>query len=347
MTTGARGDPVFVRRVLIAVAIGAMALLLWRLVDVLLLGFGAVLVAILLRVVAEPIARRTPLSDGWALASATVAVLAVIAIAVSLFGAEVRAQVAELIARLPQAWRSFEERLGIADLGQRLVDRAEDVAPAAGTVLSGVAGVVTSFVGGLADFLLVVFGGLYLAAQPDVYRHGLLLLFPPGDGRKRLADTIDASGKALRRWLLGQLLAMMFVFVLTGLGLWAIGVPAALALALLAGLAEFVPIIGPVVSAIPALLIALAEGWQTALWTLFLYVAIQQVESNLITPLVQHRVVSLPPAATLFALVAFGLLFGSLGVLFATPLAVVIFVGVKKLWVRETLGEPTELPGET
>jgi predicted PurR-regulated permease PerM len=196
--------------------------------------------------------------------------------------------------------------------------------------------VVTSFV-----------GGLYLAAQPDVYRHGLLLLFPPGDGRKRLADTIDASGKALRRWLLGQLLAMIFVFVLTGLGLWAIGLPAALALALLASLAEFVPIIGPIVAAIPALLIALAEGWQTALWTLLLYVAIQQVESNLITPLVQHRVVSLPPAVTLFALVAFGLLFGSLGVLFATPLAVVIFVGVKKLWVRETLGEPTELPGET
>jgi predicted PurR-regulated permease PerM len=159
--------------------------------------------------------------------------------------------------------------------------------------------------------------------------------------------TRTPSTRAASRWLLGQLLAMMFVFVLTGLGLRAIGVRAALALALLAGLAEFVPIIGPVVSAIPALLIALAEGWQTALWTLLLYLAIQQVESNLITPLVQHRVVSLPPAVALFALVAFGLLFGSLGVLFATPLAVVIFVGVKKLWVRETLGEPTELPGET
>jgi predicted PurR-regulated permease PerM len=272
--------------------------------------------------------------------------LAVIAITVWLFGAEVRAQVAELIERLPQAWRSFEERLGMTDLGQRLAERAEDVAPAAGTVLSGVAGVVTSFVGGVADFLLVVFGGLYLAAQPDVYRHDLLLLLPPGDGRARVADTMDASGKALCRWLLGQLLAMLFVFVLTGLGLWAIGVPAALALALLAGLAEFVPIVGPVVSATPALLIALTDSWETALWTLLLYVGIQQVESNLIMPLVQRRVVELPPAVTLFAVVAFGLLFGSLGVLFATPLAVVIFVAVKKLWVRETLGESTPLPGE-
>jgi predicted PurR-regulated permease PerM len=204
---------------------------------------------------------------------------------------------------------------------------------------------VTSFVGGLADLLLIVFGGLFLAAQPGLYRQGFLLLLPPGGSRERVAGTLDASGTALRRWLLGQLVAMLLVFVLTGLGLWAIGVPAALALALLAGLAEFVPLIGPIVAAIPALLIALSDGWQTALWTLLLYLAIQQVESNLIMPVVQHRVVSLPPAVTLFAVVAFGLLFGSLGVLFATPLAVVVFVAVKKLWVRETLGEPTDLPG--
>jgi predicted PurR-regulated permease PerM len=107
-----------------------------------------------------------------------------------------------------------------------------------------------------------------------------------------------------------------------------------------------VPLIGPIVAAVPALLIALSEGAQIALWTLLLYVAIQQVESNLITPLVQRQAVSLPPAVTLFAVVAFGLLFGPLGILFATPLAVVAFVAVKKLWVREALGEPTEMPGD-
>jgi predicted PurR-regulated permease PerM len=125
----------------------------------------------------------------------------------------------------------------------------------------------------------------------------------------------------------------------------AIGVPAALALALLAGFAEFIPLVGPVVAAIPALLIALSEGLQTAFWTLLLYVAVQQVETNVIQPVVQHRLVLLPPAVTLFAVVGFGLLFGSLGVLFATPLAVVIFVALKKLWVREMVGEPTDLPG--
>ena len=120
------------------------------------------------------------------------------------------------------------------------------------------------------------------------------MLLPPGGGRERIAGTLDARSTALRRWLLGQLIAMILVFVLTGLGLWAIGLPAALALALLAGLAEFVPLIGPIVAAVPALLIALSDGWQTAVWTLVLYLAVQQVESNVIQPLVQHRVVSLP-----------------------------------------------------
>jgi len=346
MPPESRSDGAFLRRVLIVAAVGALALLLWFVVDILLLVFGAVLVAVLLRALAEPIARRTPLSDGWALAAATFALLVAVGLAGWLFGAEVRAQVAELAERLPEAWRTFQERLGASEFGQRLVSRAEDAAPGAGSVVSGFASVLASFVGGLADFLLIVVGGLYLAAQPGLYRRGVLLLFPADGPRESIAGALDASGAALRLWLLGQLVAMAFLFVLTGLGLWAIGLPAALALALLAGLAQFVPLIGPILAAIPALLIALSEGWQIALWTLLLYAAIQQVESNVITPLVQRQAVSLPPAVTLFAVVAFGLLFGPLGVLFATPLAVVVMVAVKTLWVRETLGEPTEVPGE-
>ena len=340
------GEVGFLRRVLIVGAVAALALVAWYLVDVLLLVFGAVLIAVLLRALADPIAHRTPLSETWALIPATLGILLVVGLAVWLLGAEVRAQVAELVERLPDAWRSFEERLGATDLGERIISRAQDAAPGGGSVVSGLAGVVTSFMGGLADFLLIVFGGLYLAVQPELYRRGILLLFPAGGSRERIAGTLDASGEALRLWLLGQLVSMTFLFVLTGLGLWAIGVPAALALALLAGLAQFVPLLGPIVAAVPALLIALSEGWQTALWTLLLYVAIQQVESNIITPLVQRQAVSLPPAVTLFAVVAFGLLFGPLGILFATPLAVVAMVAIKRLWVRDTLGESTELPGE-
>ncbi len=341
MALGARGDAAFARRVLIVVAIGALALLLWSLLDVLLLVFGAVLVGVLLRSLAEPIARRTPLSDSWALAAATLVLLAAIGGAAWLFGAQVRAQATELTERLPEAWHAFEERLGIGDLSGLI--GSGNVTPAARSLLSGVAGVVASFAGGFLDLLLIMFGGVYLAAQPDLYRRGVLQLLPPGTPRRYCGDALDLAGWALRRWLLGQLIAMVLVSVLTGLGLWMIGVPAALALALLAGLAEFVPLIGPVIAAVPALLIGLSESFQTGLWTLLLYVAVQQIESNAITPLIQSHVVALPPAVVLFAVVTFGLLFGLLGILFATPLAVVVFVVVKELWVRDTLGEPTDL----
>ena len=139
---------------------------------------------------------------------------------------------------------------------------------------------------------------------------------------------------------------MLLVGVVTTLGLYAIGLPSALALGLIAGLAEFVPLVGPVFSAIPALLVALSVGGQTVFWVLGLYIVVQQLEGNLITPVIQRQTVDLPPALTLFALIAIGVLFGPLGVLLSTPLAVVIFVCVKQLYVRETLHEETEIPGE-
>lgn len=122
--------------------------------------------------------------------------------------------------------------------------------------------------------------------------------------------------------------------------------PSALALGFLAGLSEFVPIVGPVLGAVPALLLALSEGGNTVFWVLGLYLAVQQIESNLIMPLVQRETVDLPPVLTLFAILALGVLFGPLGVLLGTPLTVVIHVAVMQLYVRDTLHEAVRLPGD-
>ena len=156
----------------------------------------------------------------------------------------------------------------------------------------------------------------------------------------------SSPGSALKLWLLGQLVAMLIVGVLTGLGAWLIGLPSAIALGLIAGLFEFIPFAGPMLAAIPALLIALTMDTQTVIMTLALYTIIQQVEGNLITPIVQRQVVSLPPALTLFALIAMGLVFGPLGILFAAPLTVVTYVAMKQLYIRRVLGDATSIPGE-
>jgi predicted PurR-regulated permease PerM len=270
----------------------------------------------------------------------------VLLIAGWLVGAEVRAQVADLVDRLPSAWRLLQQRLGVHDLGQWLAQRAQDGAASAGSVLSSLVDVTTTLGSAFANLLLVAIGGVFLATEPELYRRGLLKLVPGERARERLDDTLHACSRALRRWLLGQLVSMTIVGVLTGLGLWLIGVPAPLALGLLTFLAEFVPLVGPVLAAVPALLLGLSQDFATALWVLLLYLAVQQVESNMITPLVQRKVVELPPALTLFGVVALGVVLGPLGLILGAPLLVVAVVATKKLWVRETLGEPTRVPGE-
>jgi predicted PurR-regulated permease PerM len=155
------------------------------------------------------------------------------------------------------------------------------------------------------------------------------------------------SERALRLWLKGQAIAMVVVGLLTGLGLWALGMPSALTLGLLAGVLEFIPFAGPIIAAVPAILLALAVSPELALWVTLLYVAIQQFEGNLLTPLVQQYAVDLPGAVLLFSLIGFGTLFGTLGVILAAPLAVVTMVLVKRLYVIETLDTPTPIPGES
>jgi predicted PurR-regulated permease PerM len=213
-------------------------------------------------------------------------------------------------------------------------------------LMSRLAGVGGAVLGGLADFVLVVIAGIYIAASPHTYRKGLVQLFPIGQ-HERAEGSLSAAGQALKLWLVGQMISMAGVGVLSSLAFWFIGLPSPFALGLIAGLADFIPFVGPIIGALPAVLLAFTVDGTTVLWTVLAVVAIQQIEGNIITPLVQKRAVAIPPALALFAILAGGILFGTLGLIFGFPLAVVTFVLVKKLYVRETLGEETPVPGES
>jgi predicted PurR-regulated permease PerM len=194
--------------------------------------------------------------------------------------------------------------------------------------------------------LVVLVAGIYLAAQPRFYATGAVKLVPPAK-RQLAIEAMQDSERALRLWLKGQLIAMVAVGLLVGLGLWVLGMPSALALGLLAGILEFIPFAGPILSAVPAVLLALAVSPDLALWVVLLYFAVQQFEGLVLTPLVQQYAVDLPGVVLLFSLLAFGILFGVLGVILAAPLAVVTYVLVKRLYVIETLHTATPIPGET
>lgn len=339
------GERDFLRRFLIAVALVALVYVAWSLVHILLLVLGAVLLAIILKAIADPLCRLLHIPAPAGLVIAVLGVLGTIALAGWLFGAEIGAQTRQLVQTVPEAWRNFEETWERTVLGNRIQEWLAQASPEGSSVLAGAGRFLVSFGNAVTGIIIVFAGGIYMAADPDVYRRGLLKLFPASQ-RERMEQAFDDVAYALRRWLLGQLISMAVIGVLTGIGLAIIGLPSALALGLLAGVAAFVPVVGAVLAAIPALLTATTVSGTAVLLTLVVYVGVQQLEENVVMPLVQRRVVALPPALLLFAILAAALLFGALGVLLAAPLTVVIFVLVKRLYVSEALHTETDLPGE-
>ena len=262
-----------------------------------------------------------------------------------LVGSEVVAQFGQLWNRLPQAAAAFEERFHVELPG---MDQA--VGGGVDTSLLGTLAGHAATVGSLAlsaatAVVVAVVGGFFLAVDPGLYRQGVLKLLPR-EQHALAEEAMVASGNALRLWLGAQMVSMAIVGGLAWLGTWLLVLPSPLALGLFAGLMNFVPLVGAFAGAVPALLLALAEGGNVVLWVGLLFIAIQQLESNMILPLVEKHMVSMPPALLLFSVVGVGLLFGVPGVILAAPITVVAFVLVKKLYVRETLGQSTDVPGE-
>jgi predicted PurR-regulated permease PerM len=335
-------DWAFFRRVLIVGAVLVLGLLVWRLGDVVLLLFGAVLTGLLLSGAADAICRHTGLPRSAALAIVILMLAGVFTAIIMLFGTQIGSQLVDLWQRLPGAVDNLEQRFGLGDISNWIREKAQSNT---GNILSQITAWAGTMFNAVADVLLLVVAACFFAADPSLYRSGALKLVPP-EQRPLTEDTLDFSAAALRQWMTGQLIAVLLVGTITTIGLWYIGLPSPLALGLIAGVLEFIPFLGPLLAALPALLLAFTLGWTEVAWTLGLFVLIQVLESNLITPLIQKRMVSLPPVLTLFAIVCFGVLFGPLGVLFATPLAVFLFVAVNQLYVRQLLHQPTEVPGE-
>ncbi|WP_448203312.1 AI-2E family transporter [Azospirillum sp. sgz302134] len=327
---------VFTWKVLIAVGIFGLCFLAWQVADALLLVFAGVLFAILLQRVAGIVERYTHLSQGWALAVVLVGITAMLVGGGYLLGQSVVSQFTQLTEQINR---------GIDQLPHPLRDQLLQQGRDATSWLSRLRTVASSVIFFLGDAVVVAFTAIYLAASPAIYRRGVVLLVPPR-GHERAHEVLDVMGDSLWKWLIGQIAAMVIVGVLTTVGLLLLGIPSAPALGFLAGLLEFVPLIGPVLSAVPGILIAFAQSPQDAIWVALLYLAIQQTEGNLITPLMQKRVVDLPPVITIGAIAAGGVLFGILGMFLATPLAIVALVLVNLLYIEDKLGEGRHFPSD-
>jgi predicted PurR-regulated permease PerM len=197
--------------------------------------------------------------------------------------------------------------------------------------LGGVAGV-------LGNLVVIIFLGLYVAADPAVYRKGTLLLVSP-DKRERVGSVLDQSAATLRWWVIGQLVSMAIIAALTYIALLLVGMPAAFILALITGLLAFIPYIGSFVAGAMIVLFGLAQGATMAFWGVGVYLLVQLVESYVLAPIVQRWSVNISPALIIGGLTVLGGLFGIWGFILAAPLLAVLRILVLRLWVEDTLGD--------
>ena len=337
----------FAGRVLITIGFVLLAFLLITLLyftfDVVLLIFAAALLAIFLRGLAEIAGRFVKLSDGRLVLLVTVILFAILAIAVSLLAPSVAEQVQHLRDELPRSAQATANYISQFGWGRALIEQLPSfddvrqyVNPA--TLLSGVGGFFSSTVGILGNALMACLLAVYFASEPGLYIRGLIKLFPKS--RRHRATQVAASvGETLRWWLIGKAGSMIFIGVLTWIGLSILGIPLALTLGLIAGLLSFIPNFGPIMSAVPALLLAFIESPITALYVLLLYIGVQLVESNIVTPLIERETVELPPALTIIFQLALAVMVGGLGLILATPLLAVIMVIIQMVYIQDILGD--------
>ncbi len=202
--------------------------------------------------------------------------------------------------------------------------------------------IVSSFFGALGGFVLVIFIAMYVGAQPDLYRAGIVHLVPHAH-RKRADEVLQTLAVTLRQWLVARLIAMVVIGAITGIALALLKVKGAAALGVLAGLLEFVPFFGPVASAVPAIGVALLDSPQKGMYVLILYLVMQQLEGNVITPLLLEKRLDIPPVLTIVGVASLGMVFGVIGMLIAEPLLAVIMVATKMLYVNDVVGDDVKV----
>lgn len=333
------GRPVSARTLWGIFAIVLALILLDTAAEIVLLVYVGVLFAVGLRGGGRKLAGWTGFSPRVAMAVFLLALAGLAVGAVMLLTPHVKAQFADIAERLPQHVEELEDTLRQSALGRRALSALESSGDrigmdTLGAVLGGARGVLSTTTSFLAGVLVVFFLGLFLSIQPRLYSDGALLLVP-AERRERAREVLRALTQKLRGWVLAKLVSMGVIGVLTTIGLLILGVPLPFTLGLVTALLTFIPNVGPVLSVIPPVLLALTMSPTLVLAVIALYIGIQTLESWIVTPMVLRGTIRLPPALTIVSQVLMGYLFGILGLLTAAPTVVLIVVLFDQLYVEE------------
>lgn len=311
--------------------------LLWHMANIVLMLFGGLLWAIFLNKMTKLLQRYVPWGYTVSLTAVFVGLLGIFVLIAGITAPQVAVQGGEFVSKVSESWTQVETfatqfteewiQLQESFNWKEQLESLPEVVRKATTWLTAVSG-------GILTGIVALYIGTLIAYDPQPYKNGVLTLIPKSK-KKRIEETLDTLKDALWRWLLGRFSSMLAVGVLTWIGLLILGMPLPFLLALIAGLLSFIPNIGIIIATSLALLLAFPIGYMMMLWVALLYVIVQMIEGNLITPFIEQHLMSLPAGIIIAGQIIFGFLFGFLGIMFATPLLVAIIVLVQKLYVEE------------
>jgi predicted PurR-regulated permease PerM len=316
-----------------------LALLAGRMIQVFLLFFAGILLAVLLDFFGRQLMRfGTP---HWVAITIVLVVLTILlGLTIILVFPMVAKELDALGSQIQQSLEQLAKWLQASEGGRFVVDRIEGLGEAedGGQIWGRIADIFSNTLGAAVGIGIIVIVGVFLAYSPGMYQTGFLHLVPPVH-RQRAVEVMVEIGVTLRWWLVGQLISMAVLSVSTWIMLTVMGVPLALILALITGLLTFIPYLGPLIAIVPIILLAFLQSPSLALYVFLLYMVIQNVEANVIMPIIFHRTVHIPPALGVISQILFGGLLGFLGFILAIPLMAVILQFVKMVYVEDVLGD--------
>ncbi|HVG42319.1 MAG TPA: AI-2E family transporter [Chitinophagaceae bacterium] len=301
--------------------------------NVLLLILAGALIAIFFRALSGLLCRKTKWKEGVCLAVSVIGTLLLVIGLLWLIGAKVQSQIEQLSDTLPKTVENAKAQLSQNPIGKKIVTKVSS--PDSMKKAQGFASTFfKSTFGVFGDIYVVLFLGIFFTVSPQIYKKGIVQLIPK-KGQEKGEDVLNKLGDNLKKWLKGTIFSMTVVMILTSIGLSVLGVPMWLALAIIAGILNFIPNFGPLIAMIPAVLVALMESPTTAAIVAGIYIVIQVVESNFITPMVQQKLISIPPALIIMAQLLISPLSGGWGLVLAIPLMIIIMILVQELYIKE------------
>ncbi len=339
----------FIQKIAIAALFAVVLLTLWNGAEVFLLIFAGFLLAVFLRGLSKFVCRYTPLSENWALALILVVIAGLSWLGVWLLFDSMQSEFDELSRQLPEAFEQARQKIAEYPLGKRIVEHIPSPQQIVDNQSANLFGRVTGFFSTafntIVNVVIVLITAIYFAFSPNLYKEGIVKLVPK-KGEKRTREIIETIVFTLRRYLLGTFVSVTINGVITAVGLSLLGVPFAIPLGIITAIFNIVPNIGPIAASVPAILLAFSISPTKALYVALLYLALQNIDGFVTTPLVQQRAVAIAPVLIIAAQLLLALLFGFLGLLLAVPLVSVVFVLIKMIYVEDILNRRVEVKGE-